>query len=117
MPSENSDSKRTMTQLSIVVGVAILLAAAIVTAVVVANQPKNTAKTYQQCVDAGGVIMETYPEQCRVGDKTFTNEAQVPDAADGEKSRQCSKGCATRRRAFGCNDGLFARSSKPLCRK
>lgn len=32
--------------------------------------------SFQACKDAGGVIAESYPEQCFVGDKSFTNPDQ-----------------------------------------
>lgn len=32
--------------------------------------------TYQKCVDAGGIILESYPQQCSLNGKTFTDPSQ-----------------------------------------
>jgi hypothetical protein len=32
--------------------------------------------SFEECARLQGVILETYPEQCRIGDKTFTNPSQ-----------------------------------------
>ena len=29
---------------------------------------------FQECIDAGNPVMESYPRQCRAGDRTFTEE-------------------------------------------
>ncbi|MGB4762287.1 MAG: hypothetical protein WBP12_02920 [Candidatus Saccharimonas sp.] len=53
----------------------------VVVALVVWKQfPKAT--TFQECKDAGGAVMESYPEQCAIGGKTFVNEAQNIGDAD-----------------------------------
>lgn len=40
------------------------------------EEPKQAITSFRQCQDAGGVIMEIYPEQCAIGGKTFVNEEQ-----------------------------------------
>lgn len=39
--------------------------------------------SFQACKDAGGRIAESYPEQCFVDDKSFTNPDQKVDDGDG----------------------------------
>ena len=36
--------------------------------------------TFQACKDATGVVMESYPEQCYIGGKTFINDTQQAPA-------------------------------------
>ena len=39
-------------------------------------QPPRVITSFQQCKDAGGSVMESYPEQCLIGGTTFTNDTQ-----------------------------------------
>src|SRR5690606_19236307 len=42
-------------------------------------RPDTTeVRNFADCKVAGGIVMESYPERCRLGDATFTNEDQVP---------------------------------------
>ena len=45
---------------------------------IVARQlrPEREISDFQDCRDAGGAILETYPEQCRINNNTYNNEAQ-----------------------------------------
>jgi len=38
------------------------------------EQPKSEVKNFEECVAAGNPVMESYPRQCRAGDKTFTED-------------------------------------------
>jgi hypothetical protein len=42
------------------------------------NNKKQVINSFDDCVKAGGAILESYPEQCRPPNlnKTFTNPAQ-----------------------------------------
>lgn len=40
---------------------------------------------FQSCKDAGGTILESYPEQCSLDGKSFTNDAQVPKSSNGDE--------------------------------
>lgn len=64
----------------IVLIIVILLAVCTVVAVWRLSPAKNV-DSYQDCVDAGGAIMETYPEQCTINGKSFTNTAQTADSS------------------------------------
>lgn len=48
------------------------------------NSAKDTQKTitsFEECVAAGNPVMESYPEQCAAGGKTFVNQKQTNTAA------------------------------------
>lgn len=64
--------------------VIVLLVALVAIGVVAMRQARRTAiDNFADCKAAGGVIMESYPEQCRIDGRTFVNEAQrVQDASD-----------------------------------
>lgn len=65
--------------------IAVLCGIALV-AVVVALlwKPGKDVSSFQECKAAGGVIMESYPEQCAIHGKSFTNDAQTPSGDAGE---------------------------------
>jgi hypothetical protein len=37
---------------------------------------KKDATNFKDCANAGGTVMESYPERCTINGKTFTNESQ-----------------------------------------
>ena len=37
---------------------------------------KKDATNFKECANAGGTVMESYPERCTINGKTFTNESQ-----------------------------------------
>lgn len=39
-------------------------------------QSSKDATDFQSCQKAGGAILESYPEQCMINGKTFTNDSQ-----------------------------------------
>lgn len=61
----------------IVVALGIIAAAAAVVIIVLQRAPIRDITNFQECKDAGGVIMESYPEQCRIDGRLFTNDEQV----------------------------------------
>lgn len=46
---------------------------------------QSEINSFEECVAAGNPTMESYPRQCRAGDKTFTEEVQAePELTYGE---------------------------------
>ena len=43
------------------------------------HNKKIVVNSFDECVKAGGAILESYPEQCKLPDldKTFTNPTQI----------------------------------------
>lgn len=60
---------------TITIGSTLLVLVGII-AIVLALQPKSEVNSFQTCKDAGGAIMESYPEQCSKDGKTYTNPDQ-----------------------------------------
>ena len=52
----------------------------IAVAVVVREKSDKDINSFQTCKDAGGAILESYPEQCMLNGKSFTNETQSVDS-------------------------------------
>ena len=52
----------------------------IAVAVVVREKSDKDVNNFQTCKDAGGAILESYPEQCMLNGKSFTNETQSVDS-------------------------------------
>lgn len=44
------------------------------------SKPSKDINSFQACKDADGAILESYPEQCLLNGKTFTNEEQSIDS-------------------------------------
>lgn len=60
-----------------------LVVGLVVTGVLVARQMQLSAiETFEDCKNARGEIMESYPEQCRINGKTFVNDAQLPGTGE-----------------------------------
>ena len=54
----------------------------IVLCLVISNLTQNKSieiNTFQECVDAGNPVAESYPEQCFADGKSFSNPAQSAD--------------------------------------
>lgn len=51
-------------------------------AVLLSRQAKSKVSNFEQCKESGGVIMEIYPEQCRIDGQTFVNTAQTLQSAN-----------------------------------
>lgn len=47
-----------------------------ITFLLVVRQPSKDITDFQSCKNAGGAIMESYPEQCAMNGKTFINDKQ-----------------------------------------
>ena len=54
-----------------------LLVAVMITAVVFQGSTRENSNSFESCKNAGGVILESYPEQCMIDGKSFVNESQV----------------------------------------
>ena len=60
---------------------ALVCAVAVIAAVVVMQEKSDKdINSFQTCKDAGGAILESYPEQCMLNGKSFTNETQSVDS-------------------------------------
>lgn len=62
--------------LIVVVGMILILAVTIV--VFMQLRTDKVVNNFEECRDAGGAILESYPEQCLIDGKTYPNEAQRP---------------------------------------
>ena len=78
--SKNSVNKLSNKQVAITVGVVILVSALAVAGYIYSQQ-KNAVNSFSQCKDAGGVILQTFPEQCSLNDKTYTDGVSGIDTA------------------------------------
>lgn len=68
-----------------ILGVLICLAiAAIVAATVLLRNSSTEITSFQTCRDAGGAILESYPERCMIDGKSFTNEEQSVNVYVGD---------------------------------
>lgn len=45
---------------------------------VLSLRPEKKVSNFEECRASGGALLETYPEQCRLGGVSYTNEAQQP---------------------------------------
>jgi len=68
-----------------IVALCCVAAVALIIAIALLWRPGETKdiNTFQTCKDAGGAILESYPEQCMIDGKSFTNSAQSVDGSDG----------------------------------
>lgn len=69
--------------IKIIIGIVLLIL--IVATILMAVTKKEKITSFEECVNAGYPILESYPEQCKVpGGQTFTNENQLPltDSSD-----------------------------------
>jgi flagellar basal body-associated protein FliL len=77
--------KDTQTRLSAVILMVFAIAGMATIAWNVLNQEDSKpVSSYAECVAAGNPVMESYPEQCAAGGKTYVNPeqaAQVPENA------------------------------------
>ena len=60
--------------------VIICIVAVIAVVVLMREKSDKDIKSFQTCKDAGGAILESYPEQCMLNGKSFTNETQSVDS-------------------------------------
>lgn len=64
--------------------VCFMLIAAVIVATILMQQPGKDVNSFQACKDAGGAIAESFPEQCIIDGKSFTNPEQVVNIKDDE---------------------------------
>jgi flagellar biosynthesis/type III secretory pathway M-ring protein FliF/YscJ len=64
-----------------IVGVCFVVVAivAVIAVVALMQRPGKEINSFQACKDAGGAIAESYPEQCFINGKSFTNDEQSLD--------------------------------------
>lgn len=67
--------------------IAVLTVVAVVVAGALLWKPgtDKNIDNFESCKDAGGAILESYPEQCMLNGKSFTNSAQVPKSSSGDE--------------------------------
>ena len=58
----------------------VCVVAVIVVVVLMQEKSDKDVNNFQTCKDAGGAILESYPEQCMLNGKSFTNETQSVDS-------------------------------------
>ena len=63
--------------------VIICIVAVIAVVVLMREKSDKDINSFQTCKDAGGAILESYPEQCMLNGKSFTNETQSVDGSAG----------------------------------
>lgn len=59
----------------VIIALAIIVGALAIAVVMLLQRPTVVVSNFDQCVKAGGAILETYPEQCLINGTTF---ASVP---------------------------------------
>lgn len=69
-------AKRTRKQMSAYAIIAAVIVAVVAGALFWKPGTNKNIDNFQACKDAGGMILESYPEQCKIDDKSFTNTAQ-----------------------------------------
>lgn len=77
MTKKTQKAKKDQNSQSILI-LLIILAAGVLTTGILLMQNKNV-KTFAQCVEKNGQVLDTYPEQCKIGNKTFVNSEQKAD--------------------------------------
>ena len=60
--------------------VIICIVAVIAVVVLMREKSDKDINNFQTCKNAGGAILESYPEQCMLNGKSFTNETQSVDS-------------------------------------
>lgn len=83
-PKQGPDSHKEKSVLGKIVTIVIIaLVIALMVGIYTLVHDNKAISTFAECKDAGGVILENYPEQCRINDQTFVNEEQTVDATIG----------------------------------
>lgn len=74
------------------------------------SKHKSPIASFQECMDAGYPIMESYPRQCSDGEQTFVEEiAPMQEASDEEEAVFCTMD------AKQCPDGSYVGRVGPNC--
>lgn len=74
-----ANKKRKQPALRVIVVIILVGLLAATAAVVLWKQGKDV-NNFQSCRDAGGALLESYPEQCVLNGKSFTNDSQSIDS-------------------------------------
>ncbi len=81
--SESQKPKIALTILLTVVGLVLIVGSVVWTIYEKNTETAIEINSFQECKDAGGRIAESYPDQCFIDDKSFTNHDQKVDDGDG----------------------------------
>ncbi len=73
--TQGKQAKRDTTHVVVMVLCAMVAALAVAVGLLLAR-PTKVVANFEQCKAEGGAILEVYPEICKLGDATFTNNAQ-----------------------------------------
>lgn len=93
-----------------IVLVSVILSACSVTVI------KDEVTNFEECVEAGNPVMESYPRQCKAGDEVFTEEINNPIACTMD-AKQCPDGSYVGRAAPDCDFEDCPESGKTFCTK
>lgn len=63
----------------VIAALCIIVAALVTIVAALLARPVKVVSNFEQCKSAGGVMLESYPEQCLINGTTFTNSAQSVD--------------------------------------
>lgn len=77
--ANSKQKQRSVYWLLVIMGIVLVIA----TILVWKPWASNTISNFESCKSAGGAILESYPEQCMMNGKSFTNTAQIPKSSDG----------------------------------
>ncbi len=76
-PHREPDGKRykfSKREIGLIVVVIIAIVGAGIFAWQVDKEKQASVNSFEECVAAGNPVMESWPEQCRAGDQTFTKQ-------------------------------------------
>lgn len=73
--SKNLASKSFKSSQIIVAVSAVVVIALVAVIIVLLMQQTKVINNFSQCKEAGGMVMQTFPEQCSLNGKTFTNSS------------------------------------------
>lgn len=65
-----------------VLALCVLVAVLVALVAVLLFRPVKVVSSFAQCKEAGGTLMESYPEQCAIGASTFVNSEQAQDGSE-----------------------------------
>jgi len=90
--------------------VALLILVAMLVYPLLSKEKAPVISSFQECMDAGYPIMESYPRQCSDGEQTFVEEiAPIQEASDEEEAVFCTMD------AKQCPDGSYVGRVGPNC--
>lgn len=74
-----ADKQHQQLSSTIIIIAAVVAVAAVITVLFWKPSADKDINTFQACKSAGGALLETYPEQCMINGKSFTDSAQTPN--------------------------------------